>query len=215
MMRSVARYGIKVLLCGQGGDELFGGYNWYPKYLLVSLLLAGKWPAFLREINRLPSGFPNANTRHAGALLAGLVHGLLPSALKCRIKPEILGLERILKPRWRKAMRSSDPVNLQAVDPRGLGAKMRHDLLQNNVPLYLHYEDANSMAFGLEERAPFLDYRLVEWANRLPLGWRIREGTSKYALRLGHCGSIAVLRSLSGGTKPGCRPRGTNGCVSV
>ena len=209
MMRAVSGHGIKVLLCGQGGDEIFGGYNWYPKYLMASLLCAGKLDAFFRELRRLPTHFPSSNTRHAGVLIGELVHGLLPSALKCRFKPEIVGLERILKPRWRSEMRARDVANLRIVDPRGLETKMRQDLLQSNVPQFLHYEDANSMAFGLEERVPFLDYRLVEWAQRVAVDWRIHNGVSKYMLRLAMADQlppeVVARRTKMGLSAPGDR----------
>jgi len=51
------------------------------------------------------------------------------------------------------------------------------------LPGLLHYEDRNSMAFSIETRLPFLDYRLVEYAFTLPLEKKIKEGVTKVVLR--------------------------------
>jgi asparagine synthase (glutamine-hydrolysing) len=52
------------------------------------------------------------------------------------------------------------------------------------LPALLRYEDRNSMAFGIESRVPFLDYRLVEFAVRLPDRLRISGGRTKRVLRM-------------------------------
>ena len=183
MMRAVARCNIKVLLSGQGGDELFAGYNWYPKYLLASLARKGKLYSLLRECIQLPKNFPNRNTGGYLMLMGTMVHALLPLSLKLRMKPELGCMDIILRQQIRSNLRDRDVDNLRLLDPAGLEEKLAHDLNYCNIPHYLHYEDANSMVFGIEERVPFLDHRLVEWAHRLT-GWRkIRNGVSKLPLR--------------------------------
>jgi asparagine synthase (glutamine-hydrolysing) len=183
MMRAVAGCHVKVLLSGQGGDELFGGYNWYPRYFLASLLRRGNIGSLLSELIALPKQFHSNNTRHALILLGGLLYGLLPTIAKEQLKPEFASVDTILRPNFRKAMKPRDAVNLSMLDPVRLEAKMANDLMVNNLPQYLHYEDANSMAFGIEERVPLLDHRLVEWAAQLEIRWKFHRGISKYALR--------------------------------
>jgi asparagine synthase (glutamine-hydrolysing) len=183
MMRAVAGGNIKVLLSGQGGDELFAGYNWYPKYLLASLVRKAKLYALIREVAMLPKNFPNGNTHGSFTLLAGMLHAFLPTGLKMRLKPEFGCLDRIMQDSQRIRMRERDFDNLRLVDPTGLEEKLYQDLNYCSIPHYLHYEDANSMAFGIEERVPFLDHRLVEWAHQLAVWWKIRGGVSKVPLR--------------------------------
>lgn len=64
-----------------------------------------------------------------------------------------------------------------------LNRKLYRDITQTSIPALLHYEDRSSMAFGLEARVPFLDYRLVEFALGLPGEMKIRGTTTKYIVR--------------------------------
>jgi asparagine synthase (glutamine-hydrolysing) len=61
---------------------------------------------------------------------------------------------------------------------------MQHQLLTGNgLRALLHYEDRNSMAFGIETRLPFLDYRVVEFLHRLDAGLKIHNGWTKAVFR--------------------------------
>ena len=60
---------------------------------------------------------------------------------------------------------------------------MRTDFSSRILPGLLQYGDTVSMANAIESRLPFLDYRLVEFCARLPIGWKIRNGQTKYVLR--------------------------------
>ena len=59
-----------------------------------------------------------------------------------------------------------------------------------NLQQLLRYEDRNSMAFSVESRVPFLDYRLVEFVFGLPAGFKIRNGYTKCVLRDAMAGII-------------------------
>jgi asparagine synthase (glutamine-hydrolysing) len=137
----------------------------------------------MRELTQLPKNFPNSNTRGHFLLLGTMLHALLPTSLKLRMKPELECMDIILHRSIRSRLRERDFDNLRLLDPTGLEEKLYHDLNYCNIPHYLHYEDSNSMAFGIEERVPFLDHRLVEWAHELVVWWKIRSGVSKLPLR--------------------------------
>jgi asparagine synthase (glutamine-hydrolysing) len=60
---------------------------------------------------------------------------------------------------------------------------MRLDAGLTLPDLFLQKVDVASMAFSLEARCPMTDYRLVEWAMRLPLEFKVRNGETKYLLK--------------------------------
>jgi asparagine synthase (glutamine-hydrolysing) len=64
-----------------------------------------------------------------------------------------------------------------------LNRRLYRDITQTSIPALLHYEDRSSMAFGLEARVPFLDYRLVEFALGLSGEMKIKGATTKYVAR--------------------------------
>ncbi|RAX54831.1 hypothetical protein CCZ01_10045, partial [Helicobacter monodelphidis] len=55
--------------------------------------------------------------------------------------------------------------------------------MQNNLQALLRFEDRDSMAFGVEARLPYLDYRIVEFVLSLPLEVKFQKGYLKYLLR--------------------------------
>lgn len=61
--------------------------------------------------------------------------------------------------------------------------KQYRDLFYTKIPRALRFNDRISMAFSIELREPFLDYRLVEFAFSLPLDFKIRNGQTKFMLR--------------------------------
>ena len=60
---------------------------------------------------------------------------------------------------------------------------MRLDVAYTLPDDYLQKVDVGSMAFSLEARDPLLDHKIMEWGAKLPLSWKIRNGTNKYLLR--------------------------------
>lgn len=175
-----ARHGIRVMLDGQGADELLAGYPGFFSARLSSLAARLKFFSFLREygaVRRLHA-YPVA------ALVRHLAYVLLPASL--------LGAARDLV--GRGARPASAFITAEA-----LGAPIdvespkeaRHDvhalslsqLLRTNLPLLLHWEDRSSMAHSVEARLPFLDYRLIEFALGLPEEMLISDGITKRVLR--------------------------------
>ena len=73
--------------------------------------------------------------------------------------------------------------------------------------LFLQKVDVATMAFSLEARCPMTDYRLVEWAMRLPLEYKMRDGQTKYLLKKALCTAPVPRISCIG-------PRWASGCRS-
>jgi asparagine synthase (glutamine-hydrolysing) len=168
VMRLAATERVKVLLDGQGADEIFGGYTPFSAARYAGLLRRGNVLATLRA---LAGGHANAPRLLRHALLGP------------RRVPRWLGGWR--EPAWLgPALRSVE--TLWPPRPRRRGTLLSHilwdQLTIGGLPALLRYEDRNSMAFGIEARVPFLDHRLVEAALRLPDRLKIRDGRRKVAL---------------------------------
>jgi asparagine synthase (glutamine-hydrolysing) len=164
LMQRAYEAGIKVVLSGQGADELFCGYKKYLAFYLQQLArrknlfgLVKVGLKFWRNgVGLSQFNFTEAKrylNRKAGSDVVG-------PALKNSFKPLKLG------------MSGGSIANRQWLDYRNF-----------SVPYLTHYEDRASMAFSREVRLPFLDYRLVELMLNAPISSKLNEGWTKYSLR--------------------------------
>lgn len=202
LLAQLARRHVTVSLSGDGGDELFAGYNRY---------------AWGRKIWRGVGWIPRPVRRWTGRGLTSLsptewdraysvVQRLLPAKFshktiggKLHKLAEILDISNPEEIYWRLVSHWKQPesVVLGAQEPvtmvtdRNRWAKIS-DFTQRMMYLdtvtYLPDDilvkvDRASMGVGLESRIPFLDHRLVEFAWRLPLSLKVRHGQSKWLLR--------------------------------
>jgi asparagine synthase (glutamine-hydrolysing) len=174
--------GVTVTLDGQGSDELLAGYHHYFYPLFSHLIISLQWLNLISECwfhTRLH------DTRLDGELL-NAIWLLLPQNLKRRItqrkKPgdkSWLNREFVAN----QAVYSFRKGETLIADTNVLDQHLYRSLMTIGLPALLRYEDRNSMAWSIESRVPFLDYRLVEFAFELPLNQKIRRGTTKFILR--------------------------------
>ena len=174
--------GIKVMLDGQGADEIFGGYHSHLESRLASLLRNARFAdAFrlLRAGRRLP-GVQWWNL--AGQALVPL----LPSSTQ-NIARRVAG--RQLAPGWLNlewfAEREVLFHPVRSDDGRDIFRQQLHQTMSKTMlPMLLRYEDRNSMAFSIESRVPFLTPDLVNVAFSLPEEYLIsKDGVSKAVFR--------------------------------
>ena len=69
--------------------------------------------------------------------------------------------------------------------------RMYNEIFFENVPTFLYEDDRNHMFYSIENRSPYLDKNLVEFAMSLPLNFLIKNGTAKYILRDAFKGKIS------------------------
>jgi asparagine synthase (glutamine-hydrolysing) len=179
VMEAAAAAGIKVLLDGQGGDELLAGYDGFFGFRFADLLLSGRFRDLAAEVG----AYRSVRGASAAAIATAVVRPFVPPAL-----------EPVARAR---ALRSSTIVHddLRAVGPHGDGTvpdgapfpdrlrRQLHFVLTRRLPELLHYEDRNSMAHSLEARVPFLDHRLVELLFSLDGRHLIQNGRTKTVFR--------------------------------
>ena len=191
VMRRVAEAGVKVTLDGQGADELLAGYPGYYGVYLGSLLARGRMRRVLHEARAARA--MGGRGRSSADLLLRVAYGMTPlgrlarQALSTRL-PRLAPEGRfasVVRPEFKERFggRRAALLEEQEARMRDLPRRLYHDVFHASLPALLRYEDRNSMAFSIEARTPFLDYRLVELAFAMPMSHKIRDGWTKRALR--------------------------------
>jgi len=177
-----ARKHVKVVLSGEGADELFGGYTIYrePLSLRPFEYLPGPLRRSMDKMSKpLPDGMRGKSLLHRGSLpLEQRYYGNARSFSDAQLRQVL--------PRFRPEWTHTDvtaPLYAQSAgwDPV---ARMQHiDLFTWLRGDILVKADKMTMANSLELRVPFLDPEVFAVASRLPAGAKITRRTTKYALR--------------------------------
>jgi asparagine synthase (glutamine-hydrolysing) len=179
----LARRHVTVALTGDGADELFGGYHYYPLIDRLAPLLAWRTRnkrAARRLLNLLPW--------HRTKLLAGALQSRDTVALFHFLRSVGKDYPTLLSDDIVRSTANSETWFAQfasafAMDLPATEIAMRLDAGLTLPDLFLQKVDVATMAFSLEARCPMTDYRLVEWAMRLPAQFKIRHGETKYLLK--------------------------------
>lgn len=177
----LARQGVATVLSGEGADEVFAGYGIYrepsalaPLHRLPHCL---QGPLLMLE-KALPAGLPGKNylsrarrpleERFLGnAYIFSAAEVSEIATLKNNVSPH-----RVTVPLYRQTKHLDDVTRMQHID---LNTWLPGDILIK--------ADKMSMANSLELSSPYLDHRLFEFAATLPLAYKIRGKTTKWALR--------------------------------
>ncbi len=168
---------IKVLLDGQGADELLAGYHGYFGALYSDLIKNFRLIRLFKELIYYKKNHHKFQPHVFSNIARSFLPSYLVSILRGRIKGDISWLDTNFQKKYK---RSFDLTNKF---PNHFDNLLYNILTKYGLPALLHYEDRNSMAFSIEARVPFLDYRLVEFMFSLPSEQKIRNGTTKVVLR--------------------------------
>ena len=184
---SFAKLDVSVVLSGDGGDELFAGYNHYQNGLILKNIYSILPLLARKKLNKLSDLY---------ACLPESIRHVFPSALDKPLK--ILNLFKY--PELHKAyismMYAFDDRLLNTDDTDALLLPLLLDSTQvdvknmqlNDILMYLPNDiltkvDRSSMAYSLEARSPLLDHNIVEYAMSLPLEYKIHGGVRKRILK--------------------------------
>ncbi len=178
----IASEKVKVVLSGEGADEIFGGYRIYkepydaalynkvPKFIRKGIgAVAGKLPA-KRGVNFLVRRSKDLEERFIGN--AYIFTEKERKAL-LKIKTDAPDAKEITKPFYNKVEGEEPATKMQYLD---LNLWMTGDILLK--------ADKMSMAHSLELRVPFLDKEIMKLAEGIPVKYRVNDENTKYAMRV-------------------------------
>jgi asparagine synthase (glutamine-hydrolysing) len=169
---TAGRQGLRIVLDGQGSDELFAGYPRHQTLALFDRLRRGAVIGVLLELATLARHDP----------------GFFKETWRLRIAPRLarlFGIER--KIRRPDFLRRIDTAQAEPAQQFGGGSALTRSLMTDvctyNLKSTLAFTDRNSMAHSIEARVPYVDQRIVEYAFSLPDQYKIGGGERKHILR--------------------------------
>lgn len=173
VFKKIHETGIKVVLDGQGADEILIGYFSFFPFHLKRLL----W----NPLKFLSEFFKGVSTTKLGLIKfsENLVYFNTPSV---RYKHVIRNGKSFVNPEFVYSKNRRGIFNDMAA-ASSLERNRLSNLWNISLPSLLRYEDKNSMAFSVEARLPFLDHRLVEYIFSIPYDYLIKDGWTKNVLR--------------------------------
>jgi len=180
VMKAAEEAGIKVLLDGQGGDELFTGYKPYYLVFYSEAKRNGEYELLKNEENFI-NNTPFRNKNISSLILMNSVKEIfkkyIPENIKHILRYTILRQYELKYVSVRSKKNKYYPY-------KSLN-QMLHTLMSySSLPVLLKYEDRNSMRFSIESRTPFADdINLIEYVFNIPGIYKIHNGWSKYLLR--------------------------------
>lgn len=162
--RTAAENELKVMLDGQGADEILAGYEKF-------------YMPYFKAV------FPKQPIAGISILMNTLKHqDLFRNKVKTHLAKKIAPWSKenhitvnSFRPQTSALFKRTDDTSIR---------QCSINLLQEiGLPMLLRYQDRNSMAFSVESRVPYLDYWLVEFCLALPDNWKINNGVNKFILR--------------------------------
>lgn len=177
---------LKVVLTGEGSDEVFGGYPWFKFHKLAHPLL--KLPITIRRLLAIPLGLRN-KWQYASEVLKtsdpfSLVGYKSLIGLSASVRSESIFSEE-LRQRLQHEGGTTDSFRLPQDFPQWQPFnRLQYVEMNTRLPDYIvRYLDTASMAHSLEVRVPFLDHEFVELCAQIPVNLKMRRLEEKYILR--------------------------------
>jgi len=175
VMKLAHNNNIKVLLNGQGADEMLGGYYNFAGIYILDLIKQLKLVKAVHEYNSIKKNY----TKNINSAISRALYAFLPEYLKTIArKNQRIGMQFISQD-YQPYISKIKPPELYGKDYRSLSI----NAVKNGLQQLLRYEDRLSMAFSIESRVPFLDHRLVEYSIALDSSLKLKDGWTKYILR--------------------------------
>lgn len=183
VMKKVKEEGVKVVLDGQGGDELFGGYLPYHINQWMDDLRSGNVGRLLGELKSyesLSSGlqfFVKQYLKYYGLRS-------MPSVIYKRILKKVQSEHDFISKDLMSDFGKRGYKKSKQKPPKSLNGILKHEFYNSRLKQYLKCEDRCSMWNGVEARTPFADdINLIEYTFQIPGVYKIQKGVKKYLLK--------------------------------
>lgn len=185
LMRKAKEAGIKVILDGQGGDELFGGYPTHALAYWRSMLKKLQLGKFYAESSASPGWGANCKMLIKDSLKYRAGRWMPASMQTTMMQNYFPPLRFVNKELLDQFIRSGSLQQESEVSHSPhLNAALANDFAGARLKMYLKYEDRSSMWHSIEARTPFADDHLLnDWVFSIPGSFKIRNGVYKHLLR--------------------------------
>jgi len=195
VLKTAKESGLKVMLDGQGGDELFTGYTPYYNMFYTEAknnndneLLENEQIHIHNTPLTINNNIPLKQDTIKNILLLNKIKSYIPKNIKNNIK-RILGIANPVT--WHSYTNINEKKTYKNYTYNTLNQMLHALMSYSSLPLLLKYEDRNSMRFSIESRTPFADdINLIEYVFSIPSVYKIHDGWSKYLLRESMSGII-------------------------
>lgn len=182
VMRLARDNGVKVVLDGQGADELFTGYAPYYRAFYAQLLASGDFSRILSELRNMGNAPLRPRMLFASLMKLYLLRHL-PATLRKAAQQRGSRENLYLAPDFWQMYRDRLDLVKDKVAVN-LNEMLQKYLTSQSLKPLLKYEDRNSMRFSIESRTPFADdLPLIEYVFNVPASYKIHAGWSKSLLR--------------------------------
>jgi asparagine synthase (glutamine-hydrolysing) len=171
VFKATNKAGLKVMIDGQGADEQLAGYGGNDLAFYAGLLQKRQYGALWDE------------ARHYKQEKGHWPKGFLLNAMKLNAGKQL----PVYTVDW---LTPAQPASLFPQPAHSLQQNLLRQIYGEPLPALLRYEDRNSMAWSIESRTPFMDYRILEFTLGLPERFVYKNGTRKAILRTAMTGVL-------------------------
>lgn len=181
LMKEITKHNVKVVLNGQGSDEIFAGYDkYFIGYFLLDILMS-KPHNFFSQISYASDKLKYTYKYLVSQTLKAILSRKRSSYLRSKYREKIFGVlnSDFIKNNYDYFV-NPDYIKFSSSN---LKEYMKYNVQYQGFNQILHYEDHSSMQSSIEMRSPFIDYRIVELAFSTPDKYKIDKAVTKKILR--------------------------------
>lgn len=181
VMRAAHEQGISILIDGQGGDELYAGYQTFYYAYFHQLFTSFAWSTLFKEMRSLE----NSPVTRKELFLAFLkiILSKFPSNIRASLSKKWKSETNLISPRFLRSQAKKVQFKGE-FRAESLNQRLKSYCTETYLKSLLRWEDRCSMQYSIESRTPFSDdIHLITSAFHFPAPFKIRNGWSKYVLR--------------------------------